>query len=151
MRLGTTAMLALALTFLGIGCRGMNFDQKDVINWMDSKTEAPTIDVSGIWESPSSLWSGGWGGGVWTQQGAQVVGNLGPYTIEGKVSGNRVFAMILSSNRVYYTAIMELTKTGGISGMAVSQYLADAPEARTAERSPIVLVHPAPPPNGTMP
>lgn len=150
MRPGLTMTITLAVA-LGLGCRGLDLDQKHVVTWMDSKNEPPAIDVSGVWESTASYWSGGWGSGTWTQHGAQVTGLLGPYTIEGRVSGNRVFAMILSNNRVYYTAIMELTRTGGISGMAVAKYLADAPEARTAERAPIVLVRPAAPAGATSP
>ncbi len=101
------------------------------------------MDVSGMWESSNHYMAGGWGSGAWVQTGAKVIGNLGPYTLEGKVSGKKLYLLILSGGKVYYTAILDTTKEGGLAGAAVSSLLADDPEARFAEQSPVLLVRPA--------
>lgn len=98
------------------------------------------MDVSGAWESTSPFMAGGWGNASLVQMGSKVSGTLGLYTVEGRVAGKQIFLMILSNGQVYYTAILEPTKDGGIAGMAVSKILADDPEAKLAERAPISLV-----------
>jgi hypothetical protein len=88
--------------------------------------------------------AGGWGNANWVQTGSRVIGTLGPYSVEGRVSGKQFFALILSGGRVHYTAILEMTKEGGIAGTAVSNKLADDPEAKFSERAPIILVRTQP-------
>ena len=138
MRIISTAILII-LSLLTMSCS--NLSQRQVTTWMDSKSEPPEINVSGSWQSVNSLFTGGWGNAVLTQNESQVNGTLGLYTVEGRVAGKKLFLMILSGNRVYYTAMIEPTKEGTLSGMAYSKILPDDPEfeicrSRTNTASP---------------
>ena len=132
-----SALLALALALPG---HAADVSQKAGLAWLDAKTTAPDLNVSGTWESTTSYWAGGWGKGVWVQKGPEVIGNLGLYTIQGRVAGKQLFVLVCSGNKVYYTAILEPGKDGSLSGIAVTRMLADDPDARTAERLPVALV-----------
>jgi len=137
-----TLSTGLALSALLVACAVPTLDQRQAISWLDAKTEAPDLDVSGAWESVNGFMSGGWGNASLVQNGAKVTGTLGLYTIDGKIAGKKLYAMILSGNKVFYTAILEPTKDGGLAGTAVSKVLADDPEARVAERAPLQLARP---------
>jgi len=137
-----TLSTGLALSVLLVGCAAPALDQRQVISWLDAKTEAPDLEVAGAWESVNGFMSGGWGNASLVQNGAKVTGTLGLYTVDGKIAGKKLYAMILSGNKVFYTVILEPTKDGALAGTAVAKVLADDPEARTAERAPIQLLRP---------
>lgn len=143
MRLRSTTLLVLALA-VGAGCRAPGVDPSVATSWLDSKKEAPALNVAGSWESTAAYMSGGWGSGVWVQDGARVSGSLGPFTIEGRVSGHKLYALILTAGVAQYTAIIEQTPEGGLTGTAVRKELADADtqEAKLADKAPISLVRP---------
>lgn len=146
MQLRNACLIVFALA-LGAGCRAPGLDPTVATTWLDTKTEAPQINVAGSWESKANLWAGGWGSGVWVQQGAKVSGSLGLYTIEGRVSGTKLYALFLSDGRVHYTAVLELTPEGALTGTAVRKQVADADtmETRMADKAGISLVRPAKP------
>lgn len=123
-------------------CTKPNLNQNIAIAWIDSKNSDPLFDITGSWQSTAHYMAGGWGNGSFFQKSGRINGTLGPYSIEGRISGKQIFMLILSGNRVDYTAILEPTTDGGIAGVAVSRMLADSPEARLAERMPIHLVRP---------
>jgi len=129
----------LAASF--IACTNPNLDQ--AVKWMDAQQkEAPVVDVSGAWESASGFMTGGWGYGQFSQSGAKVIGSIGMYTLEGRVSGKRVFATISSGKRVYYLAEMELDSKGTLAGVATRKAIPGSPDSMTAEKAPIILVRP---------
>ena len=130
--------IIIVLAFLTVSCSGLT--QHEVITWMDTKTEPPGFNVSGSWQSVNGMLNGGWGNASLTQSEAQVSGTLGLYTVEGRVAGRKLYLMILSGNRVYYTATLEPGKGNTLTGMAYAKILPDDPEARYAERAPIQLV-----------
>lgn len=146
MQLRHAGLIVLALA-LGAGCRAPGLDPTIATTWLDGKKDVPALDVSGAWESTANYLAGGWGSGVWIQKGAQVTGTLGPYTIEGRVSGKKLYLLILTDGRVHYTAVIEGTADGALLGTAVRKELADADtaEARLADKAPISLVRPARP------
>ena len=133
-----STVIIMVLSLLIVSCSSLS--QRQVVTWMDSKSEPPEINVSGSWESVNSIFAGGWGYANLTQSGSQVIGTLGMYTVEGRVAGKKLFLMILSGSRVYYTAMMEPTKEDTLSGMAFSKALADTPESRYTDRAQILLV-----------
>ena len=141
----------LALAAVLMACAAPTVDQQRTISWLDSKTGASDLDVSGAWESANSFLTGGWGNATWVQTGQRVSGTLGiNYTIVGKVVGKQLYLIILSGGRVYYTAILEPTKDGGLSGMAIAKMVADDPEARTADHTAIELVRPGSAPSKSL-
>jgi hypothetical protein len=90
--------------------------------------------------------AGGWGSGTWIQNDNQVKGNLGLYIINGRVSGQKLYMLISSGNRVYYTALLEPTKDGGLLvGMAYPNQLADAKDLRLTDQVPVSLRRPSKP------
>lgn len=133
-----TAATILVLSLLMMSCSTLS--QQQVATWIDSKTEAPELNVAGSWQSVVSMFAGGWGNASLIQSGPQVNGTLGLYTVEGRVAGKKLYLMILSGNRVYYTAVIEQNKEGALSGMAYSKILPDDPQSRYADRAPIALV-----------
>ena len=143
---GFTGKIVLGLGLaLALGCRPPGLDPKLVTGWLDSKTEPVAMDVSGDWESVASYMAGGWGSGAWVQKGNQVTGSLGPYLLDGRVAGNKLYAMIQSGERIYYTAVLEFTGNGRLAGMAYPKDLADAEHPSLENRAPILLVRPAKP------
>lgn len=133
----TKAFLGVILA-LSVSCGGLG--RNEVITWFDAKTEQPAINVSGGWESPNSLFNGGWGNGTWLQTGSQVSGQLGLYGIYGKVAGKRLYLSILNGKKVAYTAILELNREGRLEGLAYPKALADSPAARAETPAPVILV-----------
>jgi hypothetical protein len=138
MQLRSLGIIALGLA-LGVGCRPPAMQPQVASAWLDSHTEPAALDVSGDWESTADYLAGGWGGGTWIQKGNQVAGGLGPFTIEGRVSGQKLYAVISSGGRIYYTALLEPTKDGGLLGMAYPNQLADAKDLRLTDQAPVSL------------
>jgi len=138
---GSGLATATALGLLGLAC-APGLTKGQVVSWMDAKAGTPDLEVAGSWESPNSYLLGGWGSGTWIQKGSLVSGTLGPYNIEGRVVGKKVYLAIFNGERIYFTAILEPTKEGGLGGMAISKALADAEGARMTENAPIALVRP---------
>jgi len=130
---------------LALGCRAPGIDPKLASTWLDSKTEPANLDVSGDWESVADYLAGGWGSGAWVQKDNQVTGTLGPYVLDGRVAGKKMYAVIQSGSRIYYTAVLELGEDGRLSGMAYGKDLADAASPNPEDKAPILLKRPAKP------
>jgi hypothetical protein len=130
----------IALTLLGIACAAPSLTHEQATTWLDARAGASRLDVDGAWESTASFVAGGWGDANWIQKGSRVDGTLGLYQVQGRVNGQKLYLVILSNGRVYYTAILEPAKGGGLRGAAVAAALADAPEAAQKEHAPIALV-----------
>jgi len=144
MRTSTSLPLVLGLA-LALGCQAPGLDPKQVATWLDSKNEPADLNVSGDWESVANYMAGGWGNAAWVQKGNRVTGTLGPYVFDGRVSGRKLYAMIQSRDRIYYTAVLEIGEDGRLSGMAYPKDLADAESPSLENRAPIMLRRPANP------
>lgn len=64
--------------------------------WLDLKKAPHEIDVSGRWNSPE------WGKSTFKQDGRDVTGWLGDYPVKGVVSGDSLYLLIYSGERVRY-------------------------------------------------
>lgn len=135
-----TARLALAgLMLLTVSC-AQPLSRVQAVTWLDAKTEAPDLQVAGPWESVLPFMSGGWGYANWIQTGAEVRGELGLYSVQGRVAGKTLYLVLSSGHRVAYTAILKPTATGGLSGVAVGRALADAVPPGPSDQAPLDLV-----------
>ena len=130
----------MSLTVFGISCGG-GLGTGQVITWLDAKTAAPDLEVGGSWDSVKPFIAGGWGNGVWSQKDGKVTGSLGLYSLEGRVAGRKVYLALTIQGKIYFTAVLEATKDGGLTGMAVAKALADEP-GRLQDTVPMELMRP---------
>ncbi|MCF8110527.1 MAG: hypothetical protein K9J85_03465 [Desulfobacteraceae bacterium] len=83
-----------------------------------SGDRAPEINVDGRWQDanadPNAPFS--WGKGFFDQQGNQIEGSLGKYNLQGKVTGDTVYLVLLSAGEVHYTARLKKRKDGILRG-----------------------------------
>ena len=66
--------------------------------WLDSKTDKPEINISGVWISHE------WGTATFKQEDNKVTGMLGDYPVKGVVSGNSIYLLMYSQDSVDYSA-----------------------------------------------
>lgn len=132
--------LALSLVSLSLLACCQRLDTGYAREWVQAPTAPSTLDLAGTWESTKPYMAGGWGSADLTQTGTRFHGTLGPFTLEGKVAGTKVYTLFLSGGRVYYTAILELDAKGDLVGQAIANALPDSPEAARAEHAPVHLV-----------
>jgi hypothetical protein len=78
--------------------------------WLDSKTDKPEINVSGIWISNE------WGEATFKQEGNKVTGMLGDYQVKGVVSGNSIYLLMYSKDKIDYTADLKSQGNETIEG-----------------------------------
>jgi len=90
--------------------------------------------VTGKWNAGTS-WAGGWGEANLIQQGRNVYGTIGQYSVRGVVSNKSLFIKIISSGYVYYTARLDMKEDGSLSGIATKETIVDSPEASNADVS----------------
>ena len=98
-------ILGLLLTSCGVPmARGLK--------WLDTKTAQPEIDVSGIWNSPE------WGSEAkFEQKGNEVTGTLGGYPVRGVVSGNRLYLLMYSGEKIHYSADLKTSDQNTLTGV----------------------------------
>jgi hypothetical protein len=112
--------------------------RSEVDRWMDSRRSTPGFDLTGRWDSGSAF-SGGWGGVTFLQTGDRIIGSMGSYSVEGVVSGNDVYLMMVSGSRVYYTAKLSRRPDGTIAGIAAERAIIDTPGASGSAKYPVIL------------
>jgi len=78
--------------------------------WLSNFNQPAALNVTGTWASLE------WGEGSLKQANRQVTGTLGHYAVKGVVSGRKVYLQFLSDNWVYYSAVLERTPAGALSG-----------------------------------
>lgn len=136
-------MLAFVVVIV-LGCsRGLKPEQATA--WLASQGAQPELNVAGDWESTAYYMAGGWGSGNFVQDGARVFGTLGPYTLEGKVSGKKLYAVLLSNGSVHYTSVLEMIKPNELAGNAVYSMLPNDPKVSIADNTPVHLIRPKSP------
>ena len=85
-------------------------------NWLASKTDKPTMDVSGAWSSPE------WGAATLKQDGDHITGMLGDYPVKGVASGNGLYLVMHSGDRVHYFAELKATDKDTFKGLYTAKY-----------------------------
>jgi hypothetical protein len=93
--------------------------------WLNAQNMPSQLDVSGRWDAGGSM-SGGWGEGILIQQGRNVYGSIGLYSVKGVVSGTSLFVGFISRDYVYYTAKLDMKNDGSLSGVAVKGAIAES-------------------------
>jgi hypothetical protein len=109
-------LLLVILAIFSLSACSTALQVTEVDEWLSAKAggTGPTIRVSGEWQDANAVNAFdtfmGWGTGTFEQNGGTVTGNLGQYIIKGKVSGNKLYLVLLYGGSVYYTANLELKK-----------------------------------------
>jgi len=102
------ALIVTSALFL-LSCGGTTVTQGE--NWLASKTDKPTMDVSGTWTSPE------WGVATFKQDGKNVTGMLGDYPARGVVSGNVLYLMMYAGEKADYFAELKATDLNNFNGV----------------------------------
>ena len=94
-------------------------------NWLASKTDKPAMDVSGAWSSPE------WGVANLKQEAKNITGALGDYPVKGVVSGDDLYLLMYSGDKVHYFAELKATDKNTFEGLYSAKY-GTIDEARNA-------------------
>ena len=126
-------MAALALL---LSCKTMSPIKSDT--WLDGKKGAVAgFNITGKWDAGPYL-EGGWGEGIFTQNGNRISGTLGPYNVDGVVEGQTVFMAIQGGTKLY-TAKLTLEPDGQLTGTYVFNALIGEEGAAGAETNTMTL------------
>jgi len=106
--------------------------------WLEAQNMPSQMNVSGRWDAGES-WSGGWGEANLIQQGRNVNGTLGLYTVKGVISHKTMFITLTSGGYVYYSAKLDMKNDGSLSGVAYREAIAGSLEAEKVESYPIIM------------
>jgi hypothetical protein len=85
-------------------------------SWLASKTDKPEMNVSGTWLSPE------WGDATLNQEGKDITGMLGDYPVKGVASGNGLYLMMYSGDKVHYYAELKATDKNTFKGLYSAKY-----------------------------
>ena len=85
-------------------------------NWLASKTVKADMNVSGIWSSPE------WGSANLKQEGKDITGTLGDYPVKGAVSGNDIYLLMYSGDKVHYFAELKAADKNTFTGLYSAKY-----------------------------
>ena len=85
-------------------------------NWLASKTAKPDMDVSGVWSSPE------WGSANFKQEGRNITGTLGDYPVKGVVSGNDLYLLMYSGDKIHYFAELKTVDKKTFKGLYSEKY-----------------------------
>jgi len=130
--------LSVLLIMAVMSCRTGPAIAPNYDTWLEAQNMPSQMNVSGRWNAGES-WSGGWGEANLIQQGRNVNGTLGLYTLKGVVSHKTMFVILTSGGYVYYTAKLDMKADGSLSGVAYREAIAGSPEAEKVESYPIIM------------
>jgi len=125
---GLSILLILSL----MSCRTSAVNTPNYEAWLGAQNLPSQMDVSGKWDSGDFL-SGGWGNANLLQQGRNVFGTLGLYSVKGVVSQKTLFLELISKGYVYYTAKLEMKNDGSLTGIAIKDAIVESPETAKGE------------------
>ena len=128
--------LSVLLILAVMSCRTGPTVTPNYDTWLEAQNMPSQMNVSGRWNAGES-WGGGWGEANLIQQGRNVNGTLGLYTLKGVVSRKTMFVILTSGGYVYYTAKLDMKADGSLSGVAYREAIAGSPEAEKVESYPI--------------
>jgi hypothetical protein len=87
--------------------------------WLESKTAKPEINIAGTWACPE------WGIAMFKQEERQITGMLGDYPVKGVVSGNSIYLLMYSDERVDYFAELKASDMNIFKGFYSKYYTFD--------------------------
>jgi hypothetical protein len=93
-------------------------------NWLDSKKDNPEINISGAWTSSE------WGAASFKQENRNVEGVLGDYPVKGVVSGNSIYLLMYSGNKVDYSAELKALDNNTFEGFYSKYAIVDEAESK---------------------
>lgn len=125
---GLSILLILSL----MSCRTSAVNTPNYEAWLGAQNLPSQMDVSGRWDS-GDLLSGGWGNANLVQQGRNVFGTLGLYSVKGVVSRKTLFLELIAKGYVYYTAKLEMKNDGSLTGIAIKDAIVESPETAKGE------------------
>lgn len=85
-------------------------------NWLASKTAKPDMDVSGAWSSPE------WDSANLKQEGKNITGTVGDYPVKGVVSGNDLYLLMYSGDKIHYFAELKAADKNTLKGLYSEKY-----------------------------
>ena len=130
-----TLLLVIVLGLL-LSCRTIMPDKTAA--WLDGKQQAVAgVDITGKWDCGPYM-DGGWGEGIFTQNGNRVTGTLGPYSVNGIVDGKVVYLVIESGTKMY-TAKLKAQEDGRLVGSSVYNAFIDGENAKDADSYNITM------------
>lgn len=103
--------------------------------WLASKTDKPEMNVSGIWSSPE------WGDAILKQEGRDITGTLGDYPVKGVASGNALYLMMYSGDKVHYFAELRAADKNTFKGLYSEKHgIIDEAKNAPVLKRPISLI-----------
>ena len=117
-------------------CRSLFAPDYDA--WLGTQVMPSQMDVTGKWDAGPVL-RGGWGEANFIQQGRNVYGTLGSYSVRGVVSNKSLFIAISADSYVYYTARLDIKEDGSLSGISTKEAIVETLEAAKADISIITM------------
>lgn len=115
------------LIFTISACGGLS--RKDTNAWLDEKSGHVSVNLTGEWDA-GGVWTGGWGTGAFIQEGRNFSGTLGLYFAEGVVSEDKIYMVIFSGKKIYYTALLNKTGNDIYMGKVAEKAIVDRADAR---------------------
>jgi hypothetical protein len=85
-------------------------------NWLASKTAKPDVDVSGTWYSQE------WGSANLKQEGKNITGMFGDYPVKGVASGNDLYLLMYSGDKIHYFAELKAADKNTFQGLYSEKY-----------------------------
>jgi hypothetical protein len=131
---GLSILLILPL----MSCQTSAVNTPNYKAWLGAQNLPSQMDVSGKWYT-GDLLSGGWGDANLVQQGRNVSGTLGLYSVNGVVSQTTLFLEIISRGHVYYTAKLDMKNEQSLSGIALKEATVEIPETAKGENYIIIM------------
>lgn len=111
------ALLALTLSACAL-------TRSDTNPWLESRAGAVNADISGKWTTYGGA-GPNWGEANFIQDGARFYGTLGAYYVDGSINGDRLYLVLSSGKKVYYTARLVRNADGGYAGKVVEGAIID--------------------------
>ena len=79
-------------------------------NWLSDQIEPASINVAGNWTSSD------WGRATLVQDGRDISGSIGGYSVCGVASGDKAYLLIAQGEWYYYSAVLQLQRPGLLTG-----------------------------------
>lgn len=101
--------LCLTLLVLTLGLAACNTKDRYARNsaaaraWLAANPAAGHARVAGNWTPDEE----GWGNAALKQEGSRVSGTIGLYTVEGHVSGEKLYLVMSEGGWAYYSAVLK--------------------------------------------
>lgn len=115
----------ICITLPFVSCAGV--PMVEGVKWLNSKQDKPEINISGTWQSLE------WGAAVFKQNEKEVNGTLGDYPAKGVVSGNSVYLLMYSGEKIDYFAELKAVDNNTLKGSYSKYHIVDEPQSKDRE------------------